>query len=271
MAVKFTMLFQGLSNSTQLAGVPSRIGGWTETWYNTGTSIPDTITLARNSGIQARRSALLPNGAVIIGQRFQVVDPRGPAQSTSEVWQNATGQAQDIPQMGLLISVPALAVGNIRKQIIRSVPDVNVVEGEYQPSVLWRNNVQLYFDSLATWRFRGRDLTQTAFAIISINSAGLVTTQLAHGYALNDRVRILRTLTAAGPLAGGLFYVATVPSTTTFTLNTWPHGSTTGGTVRREVIIYPQVNRPAITIGRIVTRRVGRPFVQYRGRRGRRR
>lgn len=274
-AVKVTLLMQHVSNFGEVAGGFSRIGGWSETWYKPGTDVVGARNLVEIGNgslppIAQTRAALLPQGSAIVGQRYQIVDPRGPAQSASRFFNGNGSFTADVPQMGLLCKIGATGVGNIRAQIIRAIPDSFVQLGEFAPSVAYRDLVLRYFGSLVLWNFRGRDLTIPAFTIISISSAGLVTTTAAHGYAINDRVRILKTLTAAGRVVGALAYVSTVPSTTTFTLNVWTNGSSEGGTVRKEVIIYPPVNPNIATISRIVTRRVGRPFVQYRGRRARR-
>lgn len=273
MAVKMTMLIQHQTNVGGPAGALVRLGGWSESWYQPGTNIAAARTLAVNGpgefggGILEWRAALLPIGSRIVGQRYQLVDPRGPAQSDAQQYPGSSEDNADVPQMGLLLKVPGTGVGNIRNQILRGLPDVFVRLGEFAPTAAYTGLLQTFFLRLGDWHFRGRDLTQTAFTIISISSVGLVTTQLPHGYAINDRVRILRTLTAAGNVVGELAYVTVVNSATSFTLNVWTHGSSVGGTVRKEVIIFPQVEDTAISISRVVTRRVGRPFVGYRGRR----
>lgn len=273
MAVKMTMLIQHQTNVGGPAGALVRLGGWSESWYQPGTNIAAARALAINGpgdfggGILAARAALLPTGSRVVGQRYQLVDPRGPAQSDAQQYPGISEENADVPQMGLLLKVPGTGVGNIRNQILRGLPDIFVRLGEFAPTAPFTALLTTFFLRLGDWYFRGRDLTQTAFTIISISSVGLVTTQLPHGYAVNDRVRILRTLTAAGNVVGMLGYVQAVNSATTFTLNVWTHGSAVGGTVRKEVIIFPQVQDEGISISRVVTRRVGRPFVGYRGRR----
>ena len=128
---------------------------------------------------------------------------------------------------------------------------------------------RVFLINLATWTFRARDLGQTQNKILNISAAGLVTCVNNVGYTNPNMVRILRSKDVGGRLRGGLFQVATTPppAGTTFTISTWPYGATTGGQVRLDLTVYPSVDPNTVPFWRASTRRTGRPFGLFRGRR----
>lgn len=271
--VKCTMFMQLATNLSLPAEAQRRIGGWSETVYRTGGDVAGAIRALNGEerfagpDLCATRAQLLPTGAAIVGQRFQVIDPVGLAQSTSATFPGSSGLAADIPQMCLYCKVPAVGTPNIRKLFLRGIPDARVIEGEFQPLAGWRGIVQRYFTSLSGFAFRARDLTAPAARIISITPEGLVTTEDPHPFAINNMLRILRSLAADGNFGGGRFQVQNLGSSNvTFQLRGWDGGATVGGTARLDRIIYPAFDGNSATIGRIIVKKVGRPFGGYRGR-----
>jgi hypothetical protein len=281
MAVKCTALFQLATNVDFPNNPTRRLAGWSESWYFAGSSIQNAqslfqgINLVGGIGIPgwcSLRAAMLPGGAAIVGQRYQVVNPTGPSQVTGQLFPGSSGATADIPQQAILIYVPALGANNIRRSTLRGIPDPIIVEGETAFTPAFTTALSSFFSFLQNFQFRARDLSQPTFTILNITAAGVVTCETPHTLQVGQMVRILRTRTADGDLIGGRFQVSAIgPGNTVFTLLNWtPAEATTGGKVRVDAIVFVPVNPAGCVAGRAVTRRVGRPFTQYRGRRSRR-
>lgn len=276
MPIKCTALFQ-LSTNVDFPNLPAhRIGGWSESWYYIGSSIPNAIQAFASPGTAlfpfswcAGRAALLPGGAAIIGQRYQQVAPVGQSQTAGGIYPGSAGEAADIPQQALLCSIPAVGAGNIKRFTLRGIPDARIIEGEFQGTQSFTQSLNNFFFVLGNFQFRARDLTQPTANIVSISAAGLVTCEAAATFNVNDMVRVLRTRTVDGDLLGGRFQVASVgPGNNVFTLANWsPAEATTGGRVRRDSIVFLPADNTRAAAYRAVIRKVGRPFGAYRGRR----
>lgn len=275
---KMTTLFQYASGASNPNLPLHRTGGWSESWYATGNVNSDIINLFNGVGLAAgrvgfwkARAVLLPVGTGIIGFRIQSVSPIGPIQTGALSLVGPAGQLADTPQTALLIRSPAIGANNIRRWTIRGVPDVQITEGEYQPGGSFGAGVPLMILELAGLQFRGRDLTQPSLRIVSITAVGLVNLEVPYTGAVNDMVRILRTVDAGKNLKGGRFQVTAIGPGNSVTLNTWPYGATTLGSLRKDAVVYPQVDYLNTSVARVIIKKVGRPFVGYRGRRSKRR
>lgn len=275
MTIKVTSLFQQATAPSDPTRPVHRLGGWSESWYYPGTSLNSAIAQYQGQGgvfgsvgWGPARAGLLGLGAAIVGQRFQVVNPVGPAQSTAFQFVGAPAREQDIPQAALLLKVPGLNVLNIRKTVLRGIPDSQIFEGELSTDFVYLTQLQLFQRELANWQFRGRDLSQPTIRIISISAMGVVTTEAPPPYVVGDIVRVLKTKLPTGKLVGGRFQVVAVgPGFNQVTLLNWGFGPTTIGSVRKDLIVFIGADSANVTVSRIVTRRVGRPFFQFRGRR----
>jgi hypothetical protein len=281
MTIKCTALFQ-LSTNIDFPNLPSRrIGGWSETWYFPGTSINAAMTFFQGGtfgfgpnvpGWCSYRAALLPGGAAIVGQRYQQVSPTGATQTVAQLFPGASGFQADIPQQAVLIYTPAAGANNIRRSTLRGIPDSWIVEGELAVPGSVGFPFNPFFQILGNFQIRCRDTSQPTFTILSMTAAGVLTTELPHTIVAGQMVRILRTKTVDGDLLGGRFMVSsTGPGNNVLTLFNWtPAEATVGGRIRVDAIAYNFVNVGGCQVGRAVTRRVGRPFTSYRGRRARR-
>lgn len=267
---KLTMLFQassGTGPTDQTARV--RVGGWSESWYLDHWPLTSNDNI-RFGNLMRSRAALLPTNALIVGQRYQQVEPVGASSTGAKVYPGRAQAAQDIPQMALYCRVRSSDNPNIRPMYLRALPDARVFRGEYYPSSTYDQALNDFFAELRNFRFRGADLVTGLKDIRTIGADGSVYCYEAHGLAVGNKVTILRSEQAStGNLVGGQYRVATVVSSTTVTLNAWPHGIADGGQLRPYSIVYPTVGE--VDIARVVTRKVGRPFDQYRGRAGTRR
>jgi len=265
---KLTMLIDYVSDPGG-TGAGTRVGGWSESVYWDALG-PDTVT-GFNTLCQ-KRAAMLPAGSSVIGQRYQQVDPTVGGSSTGGFRYpspGGTGFERDIPQAAILMRIGATGFANKRPMYLRGIPDGQIVGGELRLEPPWKDAFLAYLTELAGWKFRGRDLTAPTVPIFSIDGTGNVVTEQPITLAVADMVRILRF--RGGSIINGRFPVETVTSTTVFKLRGWNGGSGTGGKIRKDNYVYPVMARNQMAVSRIVVRKVGRPFFQYRGRRSKKR
>lgn len=283
---KLTTLFTSTSAISTPNSPIHRSGGWSETIYGNFTSIQTLLAEATRQGVPIAgagvvlgngyflaRAAMLGIGAGITGARIQQVDVPGPSQTVFLSYSGDKAVFQDIPQMALLIRSPGLGSNAVRRFTLRGIPDTQIIEGEYQPASWFTPLVSQFIASLTAWSFRSKVGAGTPIKIITIGADGTVTAEANPAYSVAQMVRITKTRDSGGNLRSGRFQVVSSgPGATTFKLFNWTFGSTTGGTTRSDAAVtYPSIDVPNTTVSRVVTRRVGRPFVGYRGRRSKRR
>lgn len=266
MYVKCTMLIQCVTQYG-LDAVAKRIAGWSESYYTApGSSMTQTISYFRS--LCQDRARLLPEGAEIVGQRYQQVDPVGSSQTGSEVFPGAAGLAQDYPGLAMFFRVPAVATRNISPLSLRGLPDARVVRGEYYSAQTYDRAIAAFLGRLnnSVWRFKGRDLSQTAFPLVSIADNGTFTTEENHTLNAGDMVRVLRANEDDGDQVGGRFKIIAPVTATSGVLYNYNLGAVKGGKIRKDGVVYPQYGPMVNPIPRIVSRKVGRPFTGFRGR-----
>ena len=265
---RYTMLFNYISGITLGQGLNLK-GGWSESVYR-GSFSPQLFTSFQNLAIT--RAGLLPIGAYISGLRIQQVDPSAAAQTFPANYGPPGGTnapQQDIPQMALLLKVRSATTNNVRNMRLAALPDSVVVAGEYAPSQAFAFSLAFYFGALSLWSMRVQDLTQPTGMIGSITTGGLVTLNTAVAIAPGTKVKIKRTIDAFGNQKGGVFTAVTA-TVSTIQLDSWPFGACTKGLIQPFVIVYPAMTAGLSSISRIVTRKIGRPSLGYRGRRSKR-
>jgi hypothetical protein len=276
---KITMFFQGNTQQQGKGGAPARAFGWSESFYFPGTVDTAIATLSGAGrgklaarGLATARAALLPKQAGIVAVRGQQVSPQPPGPSTTIDYLVEGGdQETDMPQISLLIGLPGVGVTNIRRQIIRCIPDIQVEDGEYTPKNGFDKLVQNFIDLLDGWNFKGKDRGAAKVPVISIDGTGLVTTSQDHGLAIGDNVSVGkgRTLAFRNSFSGS-FKVLTTPTARTLTLT--PYNTPVvvqGGYIRKVTPVYPSINVAKAFVERSVTRKTGRPFAVFHGRQGR--
>lgn len=277
---KMTMLFNHVSGISSPNQPLHRTGGWSESWYKDGNSVSDIVAAFTGTGVAAQagvalgpaRAALLPFGASITGIRVQSVVPAAPAQSIGILLPGQAGNLADVPQMAVLLACPGLGVNNIRRVALRGIPDAQVIEGEASYTGPYLGQLQTFIALLNSWKFRGRDLSQPLNKIVSITALGVITFEGNVTYSPLDFVRILKAKDSTGNLRGGRFQITVVgPNSNQVTIGGWPFGATTGGSARKDAVVYPLVDSANTKANRVVVKKVGRPFVAYRGRRSRKR
>jgi len=265
--IKATMLFQGSTKASEPGFPKRRIAGWSESWYFQGTLEETQSAMVGNGGLCSFRAPMLPLGSSIVGQRFQSVEPIGPSATTSVLFPGNAANQSAIPQKALYINCPGVGVANTKRALHRGIPDAMVQEGEFSPSASYVFACVNYIASLASWRFKGLDKSQPKWDIASVTAAGLLTTVVAHTAAVGNFVDIRGTHeNTSGRMATGDFQILEIPQSNQMLLKDWPYNASKGGSVQVSAFIYPLVNTAIASPVRITTRKVGRPFDSYVGR-----
>ena len=277
---KCTALFQWTSAVSTPAAPLHRVAGWSESVYlqapDQPTAIQEFVTGGLAIGLSwcQERAALLPLGGSIVGQRIQQVSPvPAAAQSLNNAFPSLLGLEGDSPQTTLLIRFPSQVTNNIRRYFLRAVPDPCVTEGEFTPTPAFGLALAAWINGMNGFAFQARDLSQAKQPVLSGTAAGVFTlVNPPVGIAVGTMVRLLKVRDANGYLRGGRFQVTAVTSSpNVVTVAGWPFPASTGGNMRVDATIYPFVLVSQTTVGRIVSKKVGRPSTGYRGRRSRRR
>lgn len=270
--IKCTLLIQLSTNPSGSSSGGPHIAGWSESIYT-----PQNIDVAKErfSSVCAARAGLLPPSAAVIGQRYQVI---GGGSTTALTRYPGTGPACGIPQKSLLCFAEAAGFVNVRRFSLRGVPDDWIVEGEVKPNPSFVARFTAYVNSIlrnGTFSFRGRDLAAVAQHVVSIDNTGAVVTFAGIGaLAVGDIVQLRRCYSTNGVNVSGRYRVSAVvnpANSSQFTLAGWGNDVVANsGLANRYGVTYPG---PITNIerARAVSRKVGRPFEQYRGRSSRRR
>jgi len=271
---KTTLLIQ-LATGT-VAPNPSlrRIGGWSEGFYLNAADFATAISFL-NGGANAPaslcelRAGLLPTSAQIVGQRVQQVSPVGRSQSLNRLWSGGSGMDCDIPQMALLTRIPTQTGTHSRQYIIRGIPDQLVIDGEFAPNRDYSRALGRLFGILSSFSLRTVALTGAANTIETVSLTGLVTFTVARpAMIVGDTLEIRNVVVAGGVIVNGSFEVESVSGTNPLVCSVkgWNSGAGVGGQGAVTGTSYPLLDGVNATTGRIIVKKVGRPFVQYRGR-----
>jgi len=252
------------------------LGGWSEQVYFQTDNVNDCIQalktgFAGNPGLLPSRASCLNSGAQIVGVKLYA----GGAGKGSTLAVAYPGNAifpSDIPQMALLCKAGAMGSTAVRRWTLRGIPDGLVSDGEFSPGAVFPVFLSNYFAALGSFAFRAIDSTLSKkIAIQKITAAGNVkTVGLTNPFALPSTVKISRVVDGNGNLRS-LTSSISLPSATgyQFLVDDWQAsgiGDASKGVAIQNVMGVFPFNVPTISAARITTRRVGRPFEQYRGR-----
>lgn len=268
MIVKCTMLIQQLTNSSNPNAAKHRLAGWSESVYDE--SATDRATVSNFRALCQKRAAMLPIGGIIVGQRYQRIDTAAQSQTDVEQFPGSSNLACDLPSTSLFCKV--LGGGkNFRPTYFRGIPDTACVEGEFVRGGTIEQALNAYQTELQGYSFKGQDLNLPYIPIVSVvGTTKLVTSIAAHGLIVGDMVK-LKNVEITGGKVNAVYRVTTVPSAMTFTISANPGFDGLNGFLRKATIVYIEiVKAPNIAIGRIVTKKVGRPFEQFVGRKPKR-
>lgn len=270
---KVTFLFEQTnvvgSGSSVSAG---RQSGWSESWYFPDVGFSSTL-LTRASNIAIARCALLNRNAKIVEIRLK--DLSSNQVLVNPVTFGGLGPACDIPQMALLVLVQSADSFNRRLVELRGIPDDWVSGGELSPGAASA--------AFSTWRtslvaqgayFSGLDKTIPRFGVQSVVAAGNIITLFLNepstGIAPDLWLRFYRVkpdATCCGSICDAQVTGVTSPTIITARQNGAVNASGGKVGVRPDLELHPLAGDPfGPKIERVVTRKVGRPFDAFSGR-----
>jgi len=257
MTVKISMLFQ------QSQGA-ERIAGWSENWYANGVVNAHTMDIFF---VAQRRVNFLSMQATFIG--YRISDLAGGTLIRTYNLPGTMRQAVDIPQMALNVSVGGAGVAQRKVFQLRGIPDVAVDNGLWLPPAGMLASVNAYLSALGTsgayYRVKKQNTARSNVLSIAPNgdfvfAAGVVPTA-------NQTVQLLRCRDVNGKNLSGEYLVINDANGLPKRLANWGNYTVSAsGKARISDYDYVAVTDGSGTIGRITTRKVGRPFFLYRGR-----
>lgn len=284
MPVKVVMIFQqttlpGYSiASLGLAG-RAHIGGWSESiWYAGSdlTALWNQLTVGPSGGVNwgllQVRADLMTDNATIVGVRlysggsgkgnFRAIAYRGLYPSS----------VAEIPQMAVLGYLGVTGSTRAKRLTIRGIPDEMAKGGEFTPTSDYATRLSNYGAALGGFASFTKD-DNAGLAILTISAAGVVQLNgVPPTWGVGIGVQIRSALNASGIRVGGKFACTAVNTPSNqFTIAGWVEGACTGGNALVPVSSIKGIVGNSLTISRLVQRKVGRPFEQYRGRRSKRR
>lgn len=281
MSIKVVIVFQQVTTkggSYPNIGLAGRehIGGWTEhVWW--GSDSVDqlmqalTANFAGQVGLLPQRARCLCNNATILGVRLYQ-GGAGKGQFRAAGFPGSAGPG-DIPQMALLCYHQLTGNPTPKRLILRGLPDAVVIGGEYVTTTGHPTEVFNYGQSLANFGGMASDVVAT-FPVFTVSVAGLVTlNNVNNPFAVGNVVTFRNVVSdVTGQRNGGEFVVSSVgPMNNQFSVTDWSFGPSNSGDVRQPTSSVYQFAGSGLTVSRIVTRKVGRPFELYRGRRSKKR
>lgn len=256
---KGTLLYQA---GTELP----RVAGFSESFY-TDVDTADNA-FGRLSRYLLNRRVLMASSVVCIGLR--VSDVANPGVSFTQRFREPgqAGIAADIPQMALQLECNS-AAGAKRQFLLRGIPDARVIGGEYSPTQWFTTELSRMRATMRDYlllRVTSRTEPQIPVQVITGDGAFILTAPMT--YNVGEKLQAMRMQDAFGRTVKGTYTVSAKTNSTVGTLANWTAGTITIGRLRRRSIIYSPIT--SVSLVKVGTRKVGRPFVQYSGRRSRR-
>lgn len=291
MTIRATLFFGVTTNPNDRNAASPHSGGWSESIYLIGNAFADIGFLMQWANT---RATLLAGECSVIGYRQQMFTvtgnkmlPGGAGSGTLNYPGNYPNDL-DVPQASLMCNLQVATQPQTIRQRLAGMPDSMVTYGEYQPTDAYKGSVTKYLNFLSnklalafTIGAVTHDLTQPSVRLLSINpvagaTTATVITDAPTGTIPGGWIRFHRVRDVAGLPVSGSFVVtqtaALANGQQTYTIAGYLSGQTVvapNGLARNDVLVINPLmsGKP----NRVVVRKVGRPFVQYRGRRSKRR
>jgi hypothetical protein len=272
MPVRCSWLFDVTTNPTNLSIASAHSGGWSESHWSPNTLPADSGYIRDWAQYRAR---LLPSEASIVGFRlenFSIVGnkllPGGTAGGKFQ-YPGVYGGDLNLPQDAISCAGASATSTNSAKFNLRCIPDSQIVNGEFQPGSGYLSALNAFLANLvnAVWGFIGRVKSNPSAQVMGIASGGVVTLSANVGGAPgNGFLRLNRVYDTLGNPVKGTFPMTNVAGPV-YTVSGL--GATTvskpSGTARLDGLSFYAYG--TTSIGRACSRKIGRPFEQYRGRR----
>lgn len=280
MPIKVVVLFQNTTvkgNDAPSINYTSiqRTGGWSESFYG-GDSVSEVIQLLKGPRtpilplLQAR-AALLGAESSIIGVRLYA-GGAGKGQLLAGSYSGNAAYFSDQPSSSLLCSATSTVTGQSRRFILGGVPDAEISGGEFKPDANYTPAMAAYFLALNGFGWLGQTSTGGA-PVFEISATGVVTTLNPVAFGVGNIVTFKQiTITSTGRRIGGKFVVEAIgPLNTNFKVAGWTAGAGKGGSVSLTSKAFMGFESSTKSAVRSTTRKIGRPFSGYRGRRSKKR
>jgi hypothetical protein len=275
MPQKLTILFSYTSVPVNAQNAQPRSAGWSESHWNNST-LPINSPFITN--LITRRAPLLPKQANITGvrvQQFTIAGNKllpGRSASASILLPGNNAYNANSPTDCMMAAFTANGTPNGGRFSMKCIPDEVVVQGEYNGDAAYNLLLANYYTRLIqdAWGFVGRDLTQPSSRVLAVTLGGQVTLAANVGGAQGqDFLRFHRVKDENGVAVKGSFVANTIAGAV-YTLGGYNGQIVTSpsGLARIDKLVY--LNYGTITTSRTVGRKVGRPFILYRGRASRR-
>jgi hypothetical protein len=280
MPTRITMLFEVTTSPQNRSTAVARTGGWSESFWSA--SDPSALVNFRTF-LGGARTILLPLAASLVGFRvssYTIAGNRlvpGTSQTAKIFGPGSPSFTVDAPQISLELNGQGVGVLNTNKFRIGCIPDEVVQQGEFAPTPFFAAALTNYQQVLlgvtpagnfAPLGFIGRDLTQPSVRIVGI-AANVVTTFGPVPGIVNGStfIRFHRAYDVDGLPIKGTYLVTAGAGTNALTLTGFTGQTMTkpSGLVRLDALAFQAFQ--FTTVGATVVKKVGRPFVGYRGRR----
>lgn len=255
---KITMLFN------QVIGDPeaSDSAGYSETWYRDGTS-EDNIAAARQ--LIGARTGMLTSQASVIGLRVQTVG--GLAESLRVQFQGNVQRDGDLPQVALNIKLTGADPQYKKTMQIRGIPDGRVVFGRYKPAEAFDAAFAQWWQQLRNdgWRFQARDRTLPRVQIFNIAADGVFSIAPGSTWDAGQKCILRFCRNVNGVNVSGVYDLESRTNDQVGKIRNWSGGVVlNSGKFAKYGLTYPTIGKGMIQ--NATTRKVGRPFSQFRGR-----
>jgi hypothetical protein len=173
----------------------------------------------------------------------------------------------DIPQMALLTRIPSFNGEHIRPYIIRGIPDQLVVDGEFRPTADYNTALTALFRTLGLYQMRVVVRVAAPQQIASIDASGkIIFNAVRPNIPVGGIIHLVEVMVAGRTISGPFVVAALGPESLAMTVNGWTFGVGLGGQGLQSSVSYDPLDGTKATVGRIIVKKVGRPFVAYRGR-----
>lgn len=281
-AIKVVVLFKdttGVTFPTQ-----TRVAGFSESIWFGSDSVADCVNALKIGagtvqGLLPSRAALLPSSASIVGYKlYQGGAGRG--QSASVSYPGPGGQATDVPNIALLMKSISGTTGATRRWWVHAIPDQFVVDGAFVPNGTYLTALARYVQTLGLFQFFSLPASPANSPIVNLTqipavppataNTALVNVQNAAAFAANMAVTLSGMLDTNGNRRTFSRTILSVNvGANQVVVPNWTEGNMTGGTMRQEGTVASTFDPANTGVVRIGTRKVGRPFDVYRGRKSR--
>lgn len=278
---KLSLIFRFQQSTDITPLIAPRTAGWTESFW-VG-ALPNQVLIGT---FATARAALMCPDCAITGFRITPYTYAGnkiqPGKSSVGTYYVA-GKFNDYtnsPDDTLRMRCTAGGIPVTFTMFLHAIPDKVISSGSF----IQDNNFQRFLGSFTDWitgqrglpasQWLGRDPTRPSQQVVSVNivAGTLVTAQPVAGAIAGQYLRLRRVYDDSGnPIKGSFFIVGVVVNangTATYTLQGLPNltRTTPSGTARQDLIAQSSITlyNPQL----IASRKVGRPSLLYRGRRG---